>query len=186
MNVINKGILIPLFFINKLLLPQYYLIFNTPIFLFGIVPHLTNQLTGEITMTTLTTEQVQAMLGFSTTNNETKTEKKSEFWLNVGVKIAHPETGEPMYVNLPLFCPLDGLKPVNLTGTERQRQFLATKNAILEAVMQIAHNLQIGETIELSDKFVVQISRADLRSTEVKQAEAAKDNPYINQLGKLF
>ena len=137
-------------------------------------------------MTTLTTEQVQAMLGFTTTNNEAKSEKKSEYWLNVGVKINHPETGELMYVNLPLFCPLDGLKPVNLTGTERQRQFLATKNTILEAVMKIAHSLQIGETIELSDKFVVQISRADLRGADVKQAEAAKDNPYIQQLGKLF
>ena len=137
-------------------------------------------------MTTLTTEQVQAMLGFTTTNNEAKSEKKSEYWLNVGVKINHPETGELMYVNLPLFCPLDGLKPVNLTGTEKQRQFLATKNTILEAVMKIAHNLQIGETIELSDKFVVQISRADLRGADVKQAEAAKDNPYIQQLGKLF
>ena len=137
-------------------------------------------------MTTLTTEQVQAMLGFTNVANETKTEKKSEYWLNVGVRINHPETGEPMYVNLPLFCPLDGLKPVNLTGTERQRQFLATKNTILEAVMQIAQSLKVGETIELSDKFVVQISRADLRSAEVKQAEAAKDNPYIGQLGKLF
>ena len=138
-------------------------------------------------MTTLTQEQVQAMLGFTTTNEKSeKSDKKSEYWLNVGVKINHPETGEPMYVNLPLFCPLDGLKPVNLTGTERQRQFLATKNAILEAVMQIAHSLKIGETIELSDKFVVQISRADLRGADVKQAEAAKDNPYINQLGKLF
>mgnify|MGYP003584661895 CR=1 FL=1 len=137
-------------------------------------------------MTTLTTEQLQAMLGFTTINNETKPEKKSEFWLNVGVRISHPETGEPMYVNLPLFCPLDGLKPVNLTGTERQRQFLATKNAVLEAVMQIANSLKIGETIELSDKFVVQISRADLRSTEVKQAEAVKGNPYIESMGKLY
>ena len=137
-------------------------------------------------MTTLTTEQVQAMLGFTNVANETKTEKKSEFWLNVGVKITHPETGEDMYINLPLFCPLDGLKPIKLTGTEKQRQFLATKNIVLEGVLQIAKNLKIGETIELSDKFVVQISRADLRSTEVKQAEAAKDNPYINQLGKLF
>lgn len=137
-------------------------------------------------MTTLTVEQVQAMLGFTTTNNETKPEKKSEFWLNVGVKIAHPETGEPMYVNLPLFCPLDGLKPVNLAGTERQRQFLATKNTVLEAVMQIANSLKIGETVELSDKFVVQISRADLRSTEVKQAEAVKGNPYIESMGKLY
>ena len=138
-------------------------------------------------MATLTQEQVQAMLGFVTNETkETKTEKKSEYWLNVGVKIAHPETGEPMYVNLPLFCPLDGLKPVNLTGTERQRQFLATKNAILEAVMKAAKNLEVGETIELSDKFVVQISRADLRTADVKQAEAAKDNPYIHQLGKLF
>ena len=137
-------------------------------------------------MTTLTTEQIQAMLGFTVANNETKAEKKSEYWLNVGVKINHPETGETMYVNLPLFCPLDGLKPVNLTGTERQRQFLATKNAILEAVMQKCASLKIGETIELSDKFVVQISRADLRTADVKQAEAAKDNPYIGQLGKLF
>ena len=138
-------------------------------------------------MTTLTQEQVQAMLGFTTTNEKSeKSDKKSEYWLNVGVKINHPETGEPMYVNLPLFCPLDGLKPVNLTGTERQRQFLATKNAILEAVMQIAKSLKIGETVELSDKFVVQISRADLRGADVKQAEAAKDNPYIQQLGKLF
>ena len=137
-------------------------------------------------MTTLTQEQVQAMLGFTVNNNEAKSEKKSEFWLNVGVKIEHPETGEPMYVNLPLFCPLDGLKPVNLTGTEKQRQFLATKNALLEGVMKIANSLKIGETIELSDKFKVQISRADIRSTDVKQAEASKDNPYINQLGKLF
>ena len=139
-------------------------------------------------MTTLTTEQIQAMLGFTATNtnNETKPEKKSEFWLNVGVKINHPETQEPMYVNLPLFCPLDSLKPVNLTGTERQRQFLATKNAVLEAVMKTAKSLEIGQTIELSDKFVVQISRADLRTADVKQAEAAKDNPYIGQLGKLF
>lgn len=137
-------------------------------------------------MTTLTTEQIQAMLGFTNVANETKTEKKSEYWLNVGVRINHPETGEPMYVNLPLFCPLDGLKPVNLTGTERQRQFLATKNAILEAVMQKCASLKVGETIELSDKFVVQISRADLRTADVKQAEAAKDNPYIGQLGKLF
>ena len=134
---------------------------------------------------TITTEQIQAMLGFSNVANENKTEKKSEYWLNVGIKINHPETGEPMYVNLPLFCPLDGLKPVNLTGTERQRQFLATKNTVLEAVMQIAQSLKVGETIEL-DKFVVQISRADLRTAEVKQAEAAKDNPYIGQLGKLF
>ena len=137
-------------------------------------------------MTTLTAEQIQSMLGFVSSTNETRTERKSEFWLNVGVKINHPETGEPMYINLPLFCPLDGIKPVNLTGTERQRQFLATKNMVLEAVMQIAHNLKVGETIELSDKFVVQISRADLRSADVKQAEAAKGNPYIGQLGKLF
>ena len=137
-------------------------------------------------MPTLTQEQIQAMLGFTTTDSEKKEEKKSEFWLNVGIKISHPETGEPMYVNLPLFCPLDGLKPVNITGTEKQRQFLATKNAVLEAVMRIAKGLQIGETVELSDKFAVQISRADLRSTEIKQAEAAKDNPYINQLGKLY
>ncbi len=138
-------------------------------------------------MTTLTVEQIQSMLGFVNTKDKTdKTDKKSEYWLNVGVKIAHPETNEPMYVNLPLFCPLDGLKPVNLTGTERQRQFLATKNAVLEAVMKIAHSLKVGETIELSDKFVVQISRADLRSTEVKQAEAVKGNPYIESLGKLY
>ena len=138
-------------------------------------------------MTTLTTEQVQAMLGFTVNNNnEAKPEKRSEFWLNVGVKIDHPETGEPMFINLPLFCPLDGLKPVNLTGTEKQRQFLASKNAVLEAVMKIANSLKIGETVELSDKFVVQVSRADLRSTEVKQAEAEKGNPYISQLGKLF
>ena len=137
-------------------------------------------------MTTLTQEQVQAMLGFTVNNNETKPEKRSEYWLNVGVKIDHPETGEPMFINLPLFCPLDGLKPVNLTGTERQRQFLASKNAVLEAVMKIAKSLKIGETIELSDKFVVQISRADLRGADVKQAEAEKGNPYISQLGKLF
>ena len=138
-------------------------------------------------MTTLTTEQVQAMLGFTVNNNnEAKPERKSEFWLNVGVKIDHPETGEPMFINLPLFCPLDGLKPVNLTGTEKQRQFLASKNAVLEAVMKIAKSLKIGETIELSDKFVVQISRADLRGADVKQAEAEKGNPYISQLGKLF
>ena len=137
-------------------------------------------------MTTLTQEQIQAMLGFTNTTSETKPEKKSEFWLNVGVKIQHPETGDPMFINLPLFCPLDGLKPVNLTGTEKQRQFLATKNAVLEAVMQIANSLKIGETIELSDKFVVQISRADLRSTEVKQAEAVKGNPYIESMGKLY
>lgn len=136
-------------------------------------------------MTTLTAEQIQAMLGFTVANNETKPEKKSEFWLNVGVKINHPETGEPMYVNLPLFCPLDGLKPVNLTGTERQRQFLATKNTVLEAVLQMCKTLKVGETAEL-DKFVVQISRADLRTADVKQAEAEKDNPYIGQLGKLF
>ena len=135
-------------------------------------------------MTSLTTEQVQAMLGFTTTNKETKPEKKSEFWLNVGIKIGHPETGEPMYINLPLFCPLDGLKPVNLTGTEKQRQFLASKNTILEAVMQIAKGLKIGETIEL-DKFTVQISRADIRSEVSKQMEASKDNPFINQINEL-
>lgn len=137
-------------------------------------------------MTTLTTEQIQAMLGF--TNNETKPEKpekRSEFWLNVGVKIDHPETGENMYINLPLFCPLDGLTPVKLTGTEKQRQFLAAKNTILEAVMKTAQNLKTGETIEL-DQFVVQLSRADTRSEVNKQAEAEKNNPYINQLGKLF
>ena len=137
-------------------------------------------------MTTLTTEQIQAMLGFTTTNNETKPEKKSEFWLNVGIKISHPETGEPMYVNLPLFCPLDGLKPVNITGTEKQRQFMAAKNAVLEAVMKMARNLKIGETVELADNFVVQISRADIRSTEVRQAEASKNNPYIESMGKLY
>ena len=137
-------------------------------------------------MTTLTHEQVQAMLGFTNVANESKSEKKSEYWLNVGVKIDHPETGEPMFINLPLFCPLDGLKPVNLTGTEKQRQFLASKNAVLEAVMKIANSLKVGETVELSDKFKVQISRADLRSIEVKQSEAEKGNPYIQQLGKLF
>ena len=138
-------------------------------------------------MTTLTTEQIQAMLGFTTTDEKKSVEeKKSEFWLNVGVKINHPETGEPMYINLPLFCPLDGLKPVNITGTEKQRQFLATKNVVLEAVMKMARNLKIGETIELSDKFVVQISRTDIRSTEVRQAEASKNNPYIESMGKLY
>ena len=136
-------------------------------------------------MTTLTQEQIQAMLGFTTTNNESKSEKKSEYWLNVGVKINHPETNEPMYINLPIFCPLDGLKAVNLTGTEKQRQFLATKNALLEAVMETARKLNVVETIEL-DRFVVQISRADIRSTELKQAEAEKGNPYMQQLGKLF
>ena len=132
----------------------------------------------------ITQEQIHAMLGF-TTNEKPEQTKKSEFWLNVGVKIAHPETGEQMYINLPLFCPLDGLKPVNLTGTERQRQFLAAKNTILEAVMKTANNLKVGETVEL-DKFIVQISRADLRTAEVKQAEAEKDNPYLEQLSKLF
>ena len=138
-------------------------------------------------MTTLTTEQLQAMLGFTTSSSaETKAEKKSEFWLNVGVKVPHPDTGEPMYINLPLFCPLDGLKPVNITGTEKQRQFLAAKNAVLEAVMRLANSLRIGETVELADNFVVQLSRADTRATEVRQAEAVKNNPYIESMGKLY
>ena len=102
------------------------------------------------------------------------------------MKINHPETGEIMYINLPLFCPLDGLKPVNITGTEKQRQFMAAKNAVLEAVMKMARNLKIGETVELADNFVVQISRADIRSTEVRQAEASKNNPYIESMGKLY
>ena len=138
-------------------------------------------------MTTLTTEQLQAMLGFTTSSSaETKAEKKSEFWINVGIKVPHPETGEPMYINLPLFCPLDGLKPVNITGTEKQRQFLAAKNAVLEAVLKMANGLKIGETIELPDNFAVQLSRADIRSGEVRQAEAVKNNPYIESMGKLF
>ena len=140
--------------------------------------------------TTLTTEQIQAMLGFNVTNEtKDKSDKKSEFWLNVGVRVNHPETGEPMFINLPLFCPLDGLKPVNLTGSERQRQFLATKNKLLEVVIQTARSLKIGQTVELSDKFVVQISRTDIRTADEKQAEASRDNPYIGQLeqlGKLF
>ena len=137
-------------------------------------------------MTTLTTEQLQAMLGFTSSSSAETKEKKSEFWLNVGIKVPHPDTGEPMYINLPLFCPLDGLKPVNITGTEKQRQFLAAKNAVLEAVMRLANSLRIGETVELADNFVVQLSRADTRATEVRQAEAVKNNPYIESMGKLY
>ena len=137
-------------------------------------------------MTTLSTEQLQAMLGFTSSSSAETKEKKSEFWLNVGIKVPHPDTGEPMYINLPLFCPLDGLKPVNITGTEKQRQFLAAKNAVLEAVMRLANSLRIGETVELADNFVVQLSRADTRATEVRQAEAVKNNPYIESMGKLY
>ena len=91
-----------------------------------------------------------------------------------------------MYINLPLFCPLDTLKPVNVTGTEKQRQFLAAKNAVLEAVLKMANGLRIGETIELPENFVVQLSRADIRASEVRQAEAVKNNPYIESMGKLY
>lgn len=137
-------------------------------------------------MSTLTAEQIQAMLGFVTNADETKSDKKSEFWLNVGVKVNHPETGEPMFINLPLFCPLDGLKPVKLTGTEKQKQFLAAKNALLEAFMKQIKSLGVSETRILESPFVIQISRTDIRPDGEKQAEASKDNPYMGQLGKLF
>ena len=118
---------------------------------------------------------------------EDKETKKSEFWLNVGVEVPHPENeGETMFINLPLFCPLDDLKPSKIQGSEKQRQFLAAKNALLESFMEMVHGVKVGETLILDKPFVIQVNHADLRSEEAKAAEANVGNSYLTNLRSVM
>jgi hypothetical protein len=90
----------------------------------------------------------------STAPNQAQAEKpKNQLWLNIGIEIAHPETGEMVFISVPMGVGLDQLQPRKGSSWET-----VSSNALLLQLLQEGQGLPAGERAIL-EGLTVQLSR---------------------------
>jgi hypothetical protein len=78
---------------------------------------------------------------------------KNQLWLNIGIEIAHPETGEMVFISVPMGVGLDQLQPRKGGSWET-----ISSNALLLQLLQEGQGLPAGERAIL-EGLTVQLSR---------------------------
>jgi hypothetical protein len=90
----------------------------------------------------------------STAPNQAQAEKpKNQLWVNVGVEVTHPETGELTFISLQMGIGLDTLQPRKGGSWET-----VSSNALLLQLLQEGQGLPAGERVIL-EGLTVQLSR---------------------------
>lgn len=105
-----------------------------------------------------------------------KDEKKvATLWLNVGFTTTDPETGEDVFVGLPMGIPLDTME-VRSAGNSKLMQ---AKNALLNQLVALKEQMEPGQT-EMLEGLQLQIRRV-----EERDAPSAENNDMIAAISGL-
>lgn len=116
----------------------------------------------------------------TTTNNEDR--DPAQIWLNVGFVNEDPETGEEIFVSLPMGIALDQMKPARVSGkNEDYRKLMEGKNRLLDMLQGFAEGLEPGEEEIISD-LSIQVRRV----AQADPSEASADqNPHVASIDRL-
>lgn len=102
--------------------------------------------------------------------------KVPDFWVNVGYEMPDPETGENVFISLPVGINIDDLQPRKLNATDpRINQINAARNHLLRVLQEDAANMEAGTSVIL-DFLQVQLLR---RTQEGKGVLDTNANPFI-------
>ena len=113
-------------------------------------------------------------------NNET-TQKRSEFWVNVGYKTGVArEDGSEYIVTLPFGIPLDSMQYVQTNSKNVEwTQFQQARNSLLDELRKAASELAPGEERQVN--LIVTLRRTN----EQVEATATGTNKFLSKM-KLF
>ena len=115
----------------------------------------------------------------NTGTNEKRPQPK--VWMNVGYTsdTVDPETGEKMFVSVPLGIGVDTMDPAKKRGrNENYNQLVDAKNELLEMIQKFAGTLESGQDEMLLD-LQVQVRRVH----DVEEPTGA--NPHASALSRL-
>jgi len=107
----------------------------------------------------------------------TKEERKMpDFWVNVGYTIKHPETGEDVFISLPVGINIDTMQERKLNASDPLvNQINSARNHLLNMLRDEATAMDAGTSVVL-DFLEVQLLR---RTEEGKGLLDANANPFI-------
>lgn len=102
----------------------------------------------------------------------------SQIWGNIGVNLPGAgEDGKDLFISLPMGLPLDDMKPVKISGTNKHSiQLKQVKNALLEELQQLGASLEPGE------RRIVPLQVEIYRVAQPEQAGSVANNPLIAAL----
>lgn len=118
-------------------------------------------------------------IGAGATNTNSRGAKadkpQATLWLNVGFTTQDPETGEDLFIGLPMGIPLDTME-VRSAGNSKLMQ---AKNALLQQLVGVKDDLDPGQTEIISDLQV------QIRRVEEREAASGANNELIASMGAL-
>ena len=117
----------------------------------------------------------------SNNNNNEATQKRSEFWVNVGVPTGYTrEDGSEYIITLPFGIPLDSMQYVQTNSKNVEwTQFQQARNSLLDELRKAASELAPGEERKVS--LIVTLRRTN----EQVEATANTGNKFLSKI-KIF
>lgn len=118
----------------------------------------------------------------SSNNNESTTQKRSEFWINVGVPTGYTrEDGSEYIITLPFGIPLDSMQYVQTNSKNQEwSEFQQARNSLLDELRKAASELAPGEERKAT-ALIVTIRR----TSEQAEITANNGNKFLSKI-KLF
>jgi hypothetical protein len=112
------------------------------------------------------------------TSNGKADKPAAKIWLNFGYKTTDPETGEELFIGLPMGIPVD-TQEKRSAGSSKLMQ---AKNAFLDKIIADSANMAPGEEryLQVQGGYWVQ-----LRHVAEREAATSGNNAYIAALGSL-
>lgn len=126
---------------------------------------------------------IQLNLGnTNSTSTASKDERpQAQFWMNIGFMSENPETGEELFVSLPVGLPLDTMAAMKVSGNNAEwRQLAAAKNALLEQLQQAVQAMEPGAEHTIPG-LTVQVRRVNSETGE----DSSNANPHMVKLAGL-
>ena len=115
-------------------------------------------------------------------SSEKKKQDPAQFWMNVGYWSKDPETGEDVFISLPMGIAVDQMKPKNVPNSDSSyRQMVEAKNALLEEIQKFMSGFEPGQEETIST-LEIQLRRVDEANSETSTAE---NNPHLSNLSRL-
>jgi len=105
----------------------------------------------------------------------------AQIWLNIGFSFTEPETGETIFISLPMGIPVDTMRPKEVSGSHRSmnRKLVQAKNQLLEQLQLAAASMKSGEEYVLDDL------KVQIRHVTQNEEPARNDNPLLGALSSL-
>lgn len=133
-------------------------------------------------MGTIRTKTINLTGKFGAKKGNDEEREPTQVWLNVGIPSTHPDTGEELFINLPIGIPLSDLEPQKANGrNESWHQIVGQKNALMEALQKLGDSLEPGEE-QLVEGVSIQIRRINVES-DVAPVENEVTSSLIGSIG---